>query len=91
MLIYSAYINTIESVQQNVQIGINWECPAQFQNRIRPQVYVRRITRSTMYEKASFVSRNDIRKISSVACVFSPITIHYFDYLKRFINRINEA
>ena len=26
--------------------------PAQFENRIKPQVYVRRVTRSTMYEQA---------------------------------------
>ena len=30
----------------------NWESPAQFENRIKPPVYVRRITRSTMYKKA---------------------------------------
>ena len=32
----------------------NRENPAQFENRIKPRVYARRITRSTMYEKALF-------------------------------------
>ena len=38
----------------------NRESPAQFQNRTKPWVYVRRITRgtTTMYEKAPFVSWN---------------------------------
>ena len=31
----------------------NRESPAQFENQIKPQVYVRRIARSTMYKKAS--------------------------------------
>ena len=30
------------------------ESPAQFEKRIKPRVYVRRITHSTMYEKAPF-------------------------------------
>ena len=30
------------------------ESPIQFENQIKPWVYVRRITRSTMYEKATF-------------------------------------
>ena len=30
------------------------EKPAQFENGIKPWVYVRRITRSTMYKKAPF-------------------------------------
>ena len=30
------------------------ESPAQFENRINPRVYVRRITRSTLYKKAPF-------------------------------------
>ena len=34
------------------------ENPAQFENQIKPRMYVRRITRSTMYEVAHFVSRN---------------------------------
>ena len=32
----------------------NWESPAQFENLIKPQVYVRRIKCSTMYKKAPF-------------------------------------
>ena len=34
----------------------NRECPAQFENRIKPRLYIRHITRSTtcMYEKAPF-------------------------------------
>ena len=32
----------------------NRESPPQFENRIKPRVYVRRITRSTMYEKSPF-------------------------------------
>ena len=32
----------------------NRESPAQFENRIMPWVYVRRVTHSTMYEKAPF-------------------------------------
>ena len=32
----------------------NREGPAQFENRIKPRVYIRHITRSTMYEKAPF-------------------------------------
>ena len=32
----------------------NLESPAQFENQIKPQVYVRLITRSAMYEKAPF-------------------------------------
>ena len=49
------------------------ESPAQFEDRIKPQEYVRRITRSTTYEKAQ-VSRNwRMEDISYVACGFSPI------------------
>ena len=64
------------------------------ENRIKPRVYVRRITHSTMFEKAFFailLAETGVRKISSVACGFSPIKIHYFDDPKRFINRINEV
>ena len=34
------------------------ESPQQFENRIIARVYVRSITRSAMYQKAPFVSRN---------------------------------
>ena len=33
---------------------VNRESPAQFEHRIKPRMYVRRVTRSTMYEKAPF-------------------------------------
>ena len=36
----------------------NWESQAQFKNQNMLRVYVRRITRSTMYEKGPFFSRN---------------------------------
>ena len=48
-----------------------WENPAQFENRFKPRVYVRRITGSTMYEKAvrhDFVCRKRRKENSSVAC-----------------------
>ena len=32
-----------------------------------------------------------VRKNSNVACGFSPIKTHYFDYPKRLIKKINEA
>ena len=35
-------------------LGI-WESPPQFENRIMAQVYVRSITRSTMYQKSSIL------------------------------------
>ena len=34
--------------------GDNLESPTQFENRMKPRVYVRRLTLSTMYEKAPF-------------------------------------
>ena len=61
--------------------------PPQFENRIMARVYVRGITRSTMYQKA----RTGVWKISYVACGFSSIKIEYSDYLKSLISRINEA
>ena len=33
------------------------QSPAQFENRIKPRVYAKRIMRSTMYEKAPFCQR----------------------------------
>ena len=62
----------------------NRENPAQFENRIKPRVYVRRITHSTMYGKAG----TGIRKNSSVACGYSPIKIHFYDYQKSLIGRL---
>ena len=44
-----------------------------------------------MYVKTSFIllAVTGVRKNSTVACGFIPVKIHYFDYPKRFINRIN--
>ena len=42
-------------------------------------------------KKLHFVSRNWRRENNTVACESSPIKIHYFDYPRRFINRINEV
>ena len=65
---------------------------SQFENRIMPRVYVRRITRSIMYQKCSILfTRNGTVKISSVACGFSHIKNDYSDYPKSFISRINEV
>ena len=44
-----------------------------------------------MNEKASFLARTGVRKNSYVALGFSSIKINYFEYPKRFINRINEG
>ena len=41
-------------VTSDMCIEYIWESPAQFENRIKPLVYIRRITHSTMYEKAPF-------------------------------------
>ena len=43
-----------------------------------------------MYETAPLLAETGARKISSVACVFSPIEIQFSDYPKRSISRINE-
>ena len=45
---------TLEAKVKIIMFCCNRESPAQFENRIKPRVYVRRITRSTMYGKASF-------------------------------------
>ena len=57
----------------------NWESPAQVESRIKPRMYVRRITSSTMYEKAQFCSP----ELASVACGFSPIRIHFFPITRK--------
>ena len=58
-------------------------------SRIKPWVYVRRIT---MYEKSCILlAGTDVMKNSSVACGSIPFKIHYFYYPKSFISRINEA
>ena len=51
-----------------------------------PRVYIRSITRSTMYQKVNFFSRNWRMENSSVACGFSSIKIYYSDYSKRFMS-----
>ena len=44
-----------------------------------------------MYEKAQLcqLAGTDAKKISSVACGFSPIKINFSDYPKTLISRIN--
>ena len=52
----------------------NRESTAQFENRTKPRVYVRYITRSTLYEKLHFASRN-WRKENK----FCSMWIHYWN------------
>ena len=54
-------------------------------SRIKPPMYMY-VRRNAMHEKVAIFSWN-----STLACWFSPIKIHHFDYPKRFINRINEV
>ena len=42
-------------------------------------------------KKLHFLARTGVRKISSVACGFSPFKIHFSDYTERLISRINEV
>ena len=44
-----------------------------------------------MYEIAPFYSSRNWRKNSTVQCGSGPIKIHYFGYLKRFMNKINKV
>ena len=68
------------------------ESPPQFENRIMARMYVRSITRSTMYQKCSILlAGTGIWKISSVACGFSSIKMDYSDNPKSLISRINEV
>ena len=56
------------------------------------RVYVRSITRSTMYQKSSILlAVTGVWKISSIACGFSSIKIDYSDYPKSLMSRINEV
>ena len=65
----------------------NRESQTQFENRIKPRVYVRHVMRSTMFRKEHFISRN-WRKENNIQSYENPL----FDYPKRFINRlINEV
>ena len=82
----------MERLHPRIQKIANRDSPAQFENRIKPLMYARCITRSTVYEKSSILlSGTGVGNISSVACGFSPIQIHFSDYLKSFINRINQV
>ena len=69
------------------------ESQPQFENQIMARVYVRSITHSTMYQKASFCNLvgTGVWKISSVACGFNSIKIDYSDFQKSLISRINEV
>ena len=70
----------------------NRESLALFENRIKPRVYVRRITRSptnVCTKKSSIMlAGTGVRNISSVSCGFSSIKIYFSDYSKRLISRI---
>ena len=46
--------SSLNKTIRNISYQINWESRAQFENRIKPRMYVRHITHSTMYEKAPF-------------------------------------
>ena len=41
----------VRKMSKSLNISPNWESPEQFENQIKPLVYVRRITSSTMNEK----------------------------------------
>ena len=50
-----------------------------------PRVYIRNITRTTVYQKSSILlAGTDVWKISSAVCGFSSINIDYSDYPKSF-------
>ena len=56
------------------------------------RVYVRSITRSTMYQKSSILlAGTGVWKVSYVVCGFSSIKTDYSDYPKSLISRINEV
>ena len=59
------------------------ESPAQFESRIKPRVYVKRITRRTMYQKDPyFYPKNAKGKRVSLAYEFSPSKTLLSDYPK---------
>ena len=70
-----------------VLFDVNQESPVQLKVQIKPQVYLWRILRSSMYVLAG----TGIRNIISVACGFSSIKVHFSDYPKSLISRINEV
>ena len=62
------------------------ESPAQFENRIKPRVYVRRIAHSTMYKRAT-LCRATVGNVSGYRCMsdcrfrsreFDPGPVPYF-------------
>ena len=65
----------------------NRESLAQFENQIKPQVYVWRI----VPKSSILLARTGVRKISSVSCGFSNIKIYFSDYPKSLISKINEV
>ena len=60
-------------------------------NRESNQASGVRVVLHVCTKKVNFVSRNRLRKISSLACRFSPIKIHFSDYPKSLISRTNEV
>ena len=55
-------------------------------------VYVRSITRNSLYQKSSILlAGTGVWKISSVASGFTSIKIDFNDYPKSLISRINEV
>ena len=54
---------------------------------------VRKAHYACCYVRKSFnlLAGTGVREMSSVACGFGPIKIHYFDHQKCFIDRINEC
>ena len=66
---------------------IIWESLAKFEKRIKPRVYVRRIAQKS----SILLAGKGVRKISFLACEFSPIKIHFSDQPKILIVRINEV
>ena len=59
------------------------------ENRIKPRVYIKCITRSTI--SSVLFAGTGIRKISYEACGFSSIKFLFSDYPKGLISRINEV
>ena len=58
---------------------INWESPAQFENRIKPRVYIRDITCCTLYVRKSSIllAGTGVRENSTVTSWSSPIKIQF--------------
>ena len=71
----------------------NRESPAQFENRTKPRVYVRHITRTNvvLWKSSILLAGTGVRKINSVACGFSPIKPIFIITQKNVISRINEV